>query len=71
VFSFAYDPENRLMSASKSGMSAAYAYDPLGRRTAKTVNGTATFFLHDGDSEIAECDATGAPYRRRYASSVA
>src|ERR1700741_866372 len=64
VFSFAYDPENRLMSASKSGMSAAYAYDPLGRRTAKTVNGTATLFLHDGDNEIAELDGSGNLLRR-------
>ncbi len=40
AFAFAYDPENRLMAATKTGTSVAYAYDPLGRRTTKTVNRT-------------------------------
>ena len=48
-----YDPENRLMKVSKTGMTASYLYDPLGRRTTKTVSGTVTNFLHDGDTEIA------------------
>jgi len=59
-----YDPENRLMTATKTGMSASYLYDPLGRRTTKTVNGTATDFLHDGDTEIGEYSASGAIVRR-------
>ena len=45
-------------------MGYSYAYDPLGRRTMKTVSGTTTNFLHDGDSEIAEYDGTGALIRR-------
>ncbi|WP_396274140.1 hypothetical protein [Hyphomonas sp.] len=42
---FGFDLENRMLSASKAGMSAVYTYDPLGRRVAKSVNGvgTATF----------------------------
>ncbi len=32
----------------------------LDRRTTKTVNGTATSFLHDNDNEIAEYDGAGA-----------
>ncbi len=59
-----YDPENRLMTAGKTGMSASYLYDPLGRRTTKTVNGTATNFLHDGDTEIGEYDTSGNIQRR-------
>ncbi len=40
VLTLTYDPENRLMTAAKSGMSASYLYDPLGRRTTKTVSST-------------------------------
>ncbi len=64
VLTLTYDPENRLMAASKTGMSASYLYDPLGRRTTKTVSGTVTNFLHDGDTEIAEYGATGSLVRR-------
>ncbi len=64
VLALTYDPENRLMTASKTGMSAAYLYDPLGRRTTKTVSGTVTNFLHDGDTEIGEYDASGNVQRR-------
>src|SRR6266481_7442847 len=52
------------MTASGAGLSAAYAYDPLGRRTTKTVSGTVTSFLHDGDSEIADYDGGGNLLRR-------
>ncbi len=64
VLTLAYDPENRLVTASKTGMSATYAYDPSGRRKTKTVNGTVTNFLHDGDTEIAEYDGGGTLLRR-------
>ena len=64
TLTLAYDPENRLMSASKTGMSASYLYDPLGRRTTKNVSGTVTNFLHDGDTEIGEYNANGAIVRR-------
>src|SRR6266481_6847770 len=52
------------MTASGAGLSAAYAYDPLGRRTTKTVSGTVTSFLHDGDNEIADYDGGGNLLRR-------
>jgi RHS repeat-associated protein len=61
---YTYDTENRMLTATASGLSAAYAYDPMGRRTAKTVNSTVTAFVHDGDSEIAEYDGSGALQRR-------
>ncbi len=60
-----YDVENHLLTASKSGVSAVYAYDPLGRRTQKSGTGvTQTFFLQDGADEIAEYDASGDVLRR-------
>jgi len=64
VFAFAYDPENRLMTATSSGVSASYAYDPLGRRSAKTVNGVATYFLDSGGDEVGEYSSTGTLLRR-------
>lgn len=43
LWTFAYDAENRLLTASKTGVAAAYAYDPLGRRTRKSgVGNTVT-----------------------------
>ncbi len=64
VLTLGYDPENHLMAASKTGMAAIYAYDPLGRRTMKTVGATVTNYLHDGDTEVAEYDGTGILLRR-------
>ncbi len=64
VLTLGYDPENHLMTASKTGMTASYLYDPLGRRTTKTVGSTVTNFLHDGDTEIGEYDGTGTLLRR-------
>ncbi len=49
----------RLLTATAPGLSAAYAYDPLGRRNHKSGTGvTETYFLDDGDDEIAEYDGT-------------
>jgi RHS repeat-associated protein len=64
VNTFGFDLENRMLSASKAGMSAVYTYDPLGRRVAKSVNGAAMATLFDGDSEIG--DIEGGVYVRRY-----
>lgn len=47
TFTYGYDAENRLISASGAGNSATYTYDAQGRRKSKTVNGTTTIFLQD------------------------
>ena len=47
AFTYGYDAENRLISASGAGNTAAYAYDAQGRRKSKTVNGTTTIFVQD------------------------
>ena len=47
TFTYGYDAENRLISASGAGNTAAYAYDAQGRRKSKTVNGTTTIFVQD------------------------
>ncbi len=61
---FAYDTENRLVSAS-GAKTAALRYDPMGRlyETVGTTTGT-TRFLYDGDELIAEYDSAGTLLRR-------
>jgi RHS repeat-associated protein len=63
---FTYDAENRLTTATLSGVSATYTYNALGQRTAKTVNGTTTnYLLGAGGEVLAEYDGTGV-LKRRY-----
>jgi len=57
--SFGWDAQNRMTSFSEGSTSASYAYDPFGRRIEKTVNGTTTFYLWDGDRLLAEYDGSG------------
>ncbi|WP_239515700.1 RHS repeat domain-containing protein, partial [Stenotrophomonas maltophilia] len=50
TFTFGYDAENRLVSASGAGNTVAYAYDAQGRRKSRTVNGATTMFVTDADN---------------------
>jgi len=43
---------------------ATYEYDPLGRRSAKVVDGVRTEYLSDGVEEVAEYDSAGTLLRR-------
>jgi RHS repeat-associated protein len=64
---YTYDSENRLRSAAVGGstiVSITYDYDPLGRRVSKTVSGTLTAYLLDGDEEVAELSSTGTVLHR-------
>jgi hypothetical protein len=47
AWSYTYGAENRMTTASATGTSASYLYDPLDRRSSKLVNGVWTFFLGD------------------------
>jgi RHS repeat-associated protein len=67
AFTYGYDTESRLISSTynaSGGAIASYAYDPQGRRKAKTVNGTTTNYLSAGSREIAEYDGAGNLLRR-------
>jgi len=64
VWNYTYDVENMLIAAARPGLSASYLYDPLGRRSAKTVDGALTSFLHDGVEEIADYNSSGVLLRR-------
>ena len=59
TYSYSYDVENRLTAAANSGLSAAYQYDPAGRRRQKSVGAATTQFLSAGDDEIADYDGAG------------
>lgn len=59
-FIFAYDEENKLISADKVGLSVTYGYDANGQRQTKTVDNTATIettrYLYDGAEVLMEYD---------------
>jgi YD repeat-containing protein len=50
--SYSWDARNRLVSADGTG--ASFAYDPLGRRVAKTILSATTNFLYDGANAVQE-----------------
>jgi YD repeat-containing protein len=54
---YTWDARNRLMSIS-DGSAASFQYDPLGRRTSRTVNSSQTGVLHDGVNPVQELTGT-------------
>ena len=65
TYTLGYDAENRLVSASGAGNTAAYTFDAQGRRKTRTVNGTTTVSVTDAQNrEVLEYDgSTGALLR--------
>lgn len=62
VRTFTWDYRNRLVGVSDSnGNVTTYTYDVMDRRIAKTVNGTSTQFVYDGDNIILEFNGTATP----------
>jgi len=51
---YAWDARNQLASVIGPGLTAMFQYDALGRRSAKTINGTTTQFLYDGLNPVQE-----------------
>ncbi len=71
TFTYGYDAENRLVSASGAGLSASYAYDAQGRRRSKTVNGTTTIYVTDaGNREVLEYDGLSGAIGNWYAYAL-
>jgi RHS repeat-associated protein len=71
TYTYGYDPENRLVSASGAGNSAAYAYDGRGWRKSRTVSGTATISVTDADNrEVLEYDSSTGAILRWYAYAL-
>ena len=64
TWTYAYDTDNRLRTATRAGTSATLDYDPEGRMIRTTINGTATTLLYNGQDLAAEYNAAGAVARR-------
>ena len=64
VWTYGYDLDNRLKSASCEGTSATLGYDPEGRLKLTTVNGVDTGLLYDGQNVVVEYDGVGKMTRR-------
>jgi YD repeat-containing protein len=71
TFSFGYDAENRLTSASGAGSTVSYTYNAQGRRKTRTVNGVTTVFVTDADNrEVLEYDGASGAIQRWYADGA-
>ena len=64
VNTYVYTFGNRLVSATRAGMTATYDYDSDDRRTRKTVNGVVTRMMWSGADELARFDVNGDLIRR-------
>jgi RHS repeat-associated protein len=51
--SYTWDARNHLKQID-AGMTASFVYDPFGRRSSKTISGTATSFLYDSANAVQE-----------------
>ena len=54
---YTWDARNHLVGVG-GGVTASFLYDALGRRAAKTINGTTTLFLYDGFNAVQELDGS-------------
>ena len=58
---YQYDAENRVTSIDlPGGATASYAYDALGRRIGKDIEGTVTQYVYDGADILLEYDGADA-----------
>ncbi len=64
TWSYAYDLDNRLRSAHKTGLAATLAYDAEGRLRQTSIGGVVTNLLYDGADLIGEYDGAGILLRR-------
>lgn len=64
VNTYTYNAENRLTAAATPEHAITCAYDPMGRRVEKNVDGQITSYLHDGDQVLVEYDGSGSELRR-------
>ncbi len=56
TWTYGYDTENHLLSASKTGLSATMVYDPLHRLSQKAVGSTKSRYIYSGWQRIADYD---------------
>jgi len=61
---YTFNVINKLVSATTAQHTVTFEYDALGKRLAKTVDGTRTEYVYDGPQCIAEYDQSGSIVRR-------
>ncbi len=66
TWTFGFDTENHLLSASKTGVSASFVYDPLHRQSQKTVGSVKSRYIYSGWQRIADYDGTAGTLQNRY-----
>lgn len=66
TWSYGYDTENHLLTASKSGISASFVYDPTHRQVQKTVNSAKTRFVYSDWQRVADYDGVTGSLLARY-----
>lgn len=64
VWTYTFDADNKLKSATKTGYAATLAYDAEGRLRRTTLAGTITDLAYDGVDLVAEYDGAGTLLRR-------
>lgn len=57
--SYTYDAQNRLLSATKNGVTMVFKYDGLNRQVTRASAGSTTYNVYDGWDLIEECAANG------------
>jgi len=68
TYTYGYDGENRMTSASGAGNNSTYVHDGRGWRKNRTINGTTTISVTDTDNrEVLEYDASAGAVLRWYA----
>jgi YD repeat-containing protein len=60
--SYSWDVRGRLRTLTRTGASYAFGYNADGLRTSKTVNGTTTSYLLDGESVVSETTGGSSKY---------
>ncbi|MBL0189432.1 MAG: RHS repeat-associated core domain-containing protein [Candidatus Obscuribacter sp.] len=66
VWTYVYDTENHLISASKVGVTASFVYDPSNRQSQKTVGSVKSRYVYSGWQRIADYDGTTDSLQTRY-----
>lgn len=66
TWTFGFDMENHLTSATATGVSASYVYDGSHRQIQKVVGSTKTRFVYSGFQRIADYDGTANTLQNRF-----
>jgi RHS repeat-associated protein len=70
TWTYVYDTENHLLSASKTGVSASYVYDGLHRQIQKTISSTSTRYYYGGWQRLADYNGTTLQNRYVYGTGL-